>query len=67
MYLSGLLYHPDDPAEVIINIATAESAFTPEACVKLNKSVDLIFEYHGDKVYEIGLRYMQKAMGITPH
>jgi len=66
MYLSGLLYHPDDPAEIIINITTGLPTFTPTECVKLNKSVDLMFEYHGNKVYEVGLRYMQKAMGITP-
>ena len=66
MYLAGLLYHPDDPAENIVQIATGEPTFTSEECVKLNKAVDLMFEHHGDAVYDCGLKYFYKALGITP-
>jgi hypothetical protein len=66
MYLAGLLYHPDEPAEAIINIASGQPTFTPEECTELNKAVELMFANHGDKVYEVGLKYFHKAMGIAP-
>lgn len=66
MYLAGLLYHPDEPAEAIINIASGQPTFTPEECTELNKAVDLMFANHGDKVYEVGLKYFHKAMDIKP-
>ena len=66
MHLAGLLYHPDDPAETIINLANGQPAFTPEECVQLNQSVNLMFVHHGDKVYDVGLHYFHKAMGIKP-
>lgn len=66
MYLSGLLYHPDEPAETIISIASGQPTFTPEECVELNKAVDLMFANHGDRVYQVGLKYFQKAMEIKP-
>lgn len=66
MYTAGLLYHPDEPAESIIDIASGAPTFTPAECVELNKAVELMFDQHGDKVYEVGLRYFHKAMGIKP-
>ena len=66
MYLSGLLYHPDESAEAIISNANGQPTFTPEECVELNKAVDLMFAIHGDRVYQVGLKYFQKAMGIKP-
>lgn len=66
MYLAGLLYHPDEPAQAIINIASGQPSFTPEECVELNKAVGLMFASHGDRVYQVGLQYFHKAMGIKP-
>lgn len=66
MYLAGLLYHPDDPAETIVQIATGEATFTPEECDELNEAVNVMFEHHGDAVYDCGLKYFHKALGITP-
>ena len=66
MYLAGLLYHPDDPAETIVNVASGKPTFTPEECIELNKAIGLMFDHHGDKVYEVGLMYAHKAMGIKP-
>lgn len=66
MYLAGLLYNPDDPAETIINLADGQPMFTPEECLELNRAVGSMFEHHGDKVYEVGLHYFHKAMGIQP-
>jgi hypothetical protein len=66
MYLAGLLYHPDEPAETIVEIATGEPTFTPEECIKLNKAVSVMFERHGDAVYDCGLSHFHKALGITP-
>ncbi|MEI7516376.1 MAG: hypothetical protein WCK81_13400 [Betaproteobacteria bacterium] len=66
MYLAGLLYHPDEPAELVIDIASGKPTFTPEECVELNKAIESMFNQHGDKVYQVGLRYFHKAMGIKP-
>jgi len=66
MYLAGLLYHPDEPAEAIVDIVSGKPTFTPVECAKLNKAVALMFKQHGDKVYEVGLRYFHKAMNFTP-
>lgn len=66
MYLAGLLYHPDEPAETIVKISTGEPTFTQEECMKLNKAVSVMFEHHGDAVYGCGLKYFHKALGITP-
>ena len=66
LYLVGLLYNVDDPAETIVKISTGKPVFTPEECIKPDKAVDLMFEYHGDKVYDVCLEYFYKAIGITP-
>lgn len=66
MYLTGFLYHPDEPAENIVQISTGEPLFNSEECVELNKAVDLMFKHHGDAVYSCGIKYFHKALGITP-
>jgi hypothetical protein len=66
LYQAGLLYNVDDPAETIVDIASGKPSFTPEECITLNAAVDSLFEHHGDKVYEVGLHYFHKAMGLTP-
>lgn len=66
MYLAGLLYHPDEPAEAVINIISGEPTFTLDECIELNRAVSLMFANHGDKVYQVGLLYFQRAMGVTP-
>lgn len=66
MYQADLLYHPDERAENIVNIESGQPTFTTEECSSLNAAIDLMFEKHGDRVYEIGLRYAYKSMGIKP-
>ena len=66
MYHARLLYNPDERAEDIVSIETGDPTFTPEECSKLNQAVAVMFEQHGDMVYEVGLRYFHKALGITP-
>ena len=66
MYLEGLLFHVDDRAETIVNIETGDATFTPDECVKLNAAIDIMFEHHGDEVYECGVKYFYTAMGIRP-
>jgi hypothetical protein len=66
MYLAGLLYHPDEPAETIVKIDTGERTFTREECIELDRAVEVMFEHHGDAVYDCGLKYFYKALGITP-
>ena len=64
MYKLGLLYHPDEFAENIIQFTTGEAIFTPEECFELNKAVEFMFEHHGDDVYDCGIRYFHKSLGI---
>nr|WP_319563460.1 hypothetical protein [uncultured Rhodoferax sp.] len=66
MYLSGLLFHPDEPAESIVDIANGQPTFRPEECIQLNRAVKSMFDNHGDKVYSVGLQYFHKAMSIKP-
>lgn len=66
MYLSGFLFHPDELAESIVDIASGQPTFTHEECVRLNRAVKSMFDNHGDKVCDVGLKYFHKAMGIKP-
>lgn len=66
MYQAGLLFHPDDRPETIVDKKTGEREFTDEECVELSRAIDALFEYHGDAVYDCGLKYFHKAMGYTP-
>ena len=62
MHQAGLLYHPDELAEDIVKIPTGHPTFTPAECAQLNAAIDFMFEKHGDKVYDVCLRY---AVGTT--
>ena len=66
MNQAGLLFHPDDPAEDIVEIKTGQPTFTDEECIKVNQAINRMFECHGDKVYEVVLKYVHQAMGIDP-
>jgi hypothetical protein len=61
---SGLLFHPDDRPENIISIETKEPTFTEEECAALNESLELLFDLHGDLVYDVALSYLQRTIGI---
>jgi hypothetical protein len=66
MYLADLLYHPDDPVETILRIATGKPVFTPDECLQLNTAMDQMFEHHGDAVYDCCIKYFDRACGIKP-
>ena len=63
---AGLLFNPDDRPEEIVSIETGKPTFTPEECVVLNESLEILFKHHGDKVREVALGHFHKAMGIQP-
>lgn len=63
---AGLLFNPDDAPEEIVSISTGEPVFSAEECKVLTESVNRLFEYHGDKVYDVALKYVYRAMGIAP-
>lgn len=65
MYLAGLLFHPDDAPETIIDIQSGERTFTDDECIELNTAIAALFESHGDAVYECGLKYFHKAMSFA--
>jgi hypothetical protein len=62
MHQTRLLYNPDDSAAEIVSISTGEPLFTPDECVELDNTVALMFELHGDKVYDVCLHYAQKPV-----
>lgn len=66
LYTAGLLFNPDDRPEDIVFVGTGEPTFTEIECQALNASLDRLFDYHGDKVHDVALKYFHKAMGITP-
>lgn len=65
LYVDGLLFNPDDRPEDIVVFDTGKPTFTESECQVLNASLDRFFEYHGDKVYDVALKYFNKAIGIT--
>jgi len=60
----GLLFHPDDPAETIQDIATGKPTFSPDESGKAQKILDTMFKLHGDEVYEAAYPIFMKRMGI---
>jgi hypothetical protein len=66
LYASGLLFHPDDRPEDIVSMATGEPTFTPAECKILRESLAVLFDYHGDSIYEVALKYAHQAVGIRP-
>jgi hypothetical protein len=64
LYTEDLLFNPDDRPENIVHIGKNEPFFSEEECVILNQSLDLLFERHGDTVYEVALKYFHKKMDI---
>jgi hypothetical protein len=66
MQQAGLLFHPDDCAEDIVEINSGLPTFTEAECLKVNQAISRMFECHGDKVYEVALKYVHQAMGMRP-
>jgi len=64
MYQADLLYHPDDPAETIVNIGSGQPTFSADECAQLDAAVSRMFDNHGDKVYDVAMQYFQKTMAI---
>jgi len=60
----GLLFHPDDPAETIQDIATAKPIFSPGESGKAQDILDAMFHLHGDEVYEAAYPIFMKSMGL---
>lgn len=64
MHTSGLLFHPEDCASDIIEIASGKPIFTTEECDSLEKILDAMFEKHGDKVCDVAYEYISKTISI---
>lgn len=59
LYSSGLLYHPDDPAETIVRIEDGSRLFSDQEALVLNLAVTRMFAQFGDGVYEAADRYFR--------
>lgn len=64
MYASGLLFHPEDCANDIIEIASGKPLFTSDECDRLENILDTMFENHGDKVCDVAYKYICKSISI---
>jgi len=64
LYTDDLLFNPDDRPENIIHIGNKEPFFSAEECEILNQSLDILFEQHGDTVYDVALKFFHKQMNI---
>jgi hypothetical protein len=63
LYVAGLLYHPDDPAETIMDGSTpGERLFSDEEAAFLNRTMDRMFERFGDRVHDVAYEYFMHAM-----
>lgn len=68
LYSSGLLYHPDDPAETIVRIDSGIRLFSDKEAIELNQMLARMFEQFGDEVYEASYRYFHHWMhGAAQH
>ena len=59
-----LLFHPDDPAEEIYDIASGKRMFSPAESSKAKEILDAMFRLHGHEVYEAAYPIFMKRMGL---
>jgi len=59
-----LLFHPDDPADTIYDIATCELTFSPDESRKANEILAAMFSQFGGEVYEAAYPIFMKCMGL---
>jgi len=59
-----LLFHPDDPADEIYDIATGEPTFSAAESRQANAILTTMFSQFGDEVYEAAYPFFMKRMGI---
>lgn len=60
IYVAGLLYHPDEPAETIV--CDEGRLFTDEEAAVLNRIMHNMFSRFGDQVYEVACIYFHHAI-----
>ena len=53
MHADGLLFHPDDSPEEIVEIASGLPQFSNAECIQLKQYLDQLFASLGDRVYDI--------------
>lgn len=64
MSVGGLLFHPDDAPEEIIEIASDRALFSSEECQTLTDILSRMFTAFGDGVYEAAYPIMMKQAGL---
>ncbi len=61
-----LLFHPDDPAESIVDIATGEAIFTADEACKADAILNAMFSHFGEQVYEAAYPFFMERMVPAP-
>jgi hypothetical protein len=68
MQASGLLFHPEDRAKDIVEVASGKAIFSSEECCELDKIIDAMFEKHGEQVCEVAYKFFRKDfLKVTTH
>lgn len=64
MQASGLLFHPEDRAEDIVEIVSGKAIFSDKECAELDQIIDAMFVNHGDKVCDVAYKYFCKSISF---
>ena len=62
MYERGLLFHPDDAPESIVEIETDQPMFSEVESRKLAVLLDAFFSRFGDRVYDAAYPYFMRSV-----
>ena len=58
----GLLFHPDDPPETIISLATDTPLFSMDEARSATQIIDSFFTRFGDAVYDAAYPHFMRAL-----
>ena len=64
MQANGLLFHPEDRAEDIVEIVSGKAIFSAKECTELDKIIDAMFAKHGDRVCDVAYKYFCKSISF---
>lgn len=62
----GLLFHPDDSPQQIVELGSSRPMFSEQECHDLNEIMFTMFTLHGDDVHEAAYPVFMNSM-TPPH
>jgi hypothetical protein len=61
MHKGGLLFHPDNNPNELVQIGDGSPTFTPQECEEATQALKLMFLHHGDSVYELAMAVVSRT------